>query len=139
MSEENWTRIVEAARTLGQIRNVAVPVGLVRSTGNIWQRNAQRKAALAGFLVSIGKDHFEMDLPLPVMADVMDELALEAMEARLTAVLERPKPKAKRKKHMRTLKDDEAYEIGGDGMPEVVKVPAPPPQKNADEEGSKEE
>ena len=83
MDEKHWNRIADACRMLGRIHQVEVPQAMLRATGNPWQRNAQRRAALKDFLAACDLSFVEVEIPTPHLADIIDGEALQAMGAQL--------------------------------------------------------
>ena len=80
MNERAWERILEAVRLLSREHSVEIPDGLIVNTGNVWQRDAQKRQALNEFIEAIRVselDPFEMDMPLEDIANALDILALD--------------------------------------------------------------
>ena len=74
----SWGRIVEDVHALAKQHNVTVPEGLLRVSGNTWERNAKRRAALKEFTEQIpGLPEFADDQPVDQIADVLDQHVLK--------------------------------------------------------------
>ena len=81
MDEEvYWQRIAEAARVISTAHNVPLPEALERVSGDAWERNKKRRAALVQFLTHIPTVPDEIPDHLDMLADLLDELALQEMD-----------------------------------------------------------
>jgi len=71
--ERSWQRITEVVRQVSQAQDVPVPAALERVSGDVWQRDAQRREALASFAQQI-EDFPLLDIHSPAeqIADVLD-------------------------------------------------------------------
>ena len=77
-SEQSWGRITEDVQVLAEKHNVNVPEALLRVSGNYWERNAQRRAALKEFLAQIpGMPEFADEQSADEIANVLDGHALQ--------------------------------------------------------------
>jgi hypothetical protein len=93
-NERYWERIIEVVRLLAEQNKIDVPNQLLVSTGSVWERNRQRRAALNEVLAQIpGLPEFSTDQPLEEIADVLDLHALtEAASSSSTQPRRRRKP-----------------------------------------------
>lgn len=83
MNERAWERILEAVRLLSKEHGVEIPEGLIVTTGNIWERDAQKRNALNEFLEEVRVselDPFELDMPVEDIANALDVLVLKLNE-----------------------------------------------------------
>jgi hypothetical protein len=80
MNEMIWNRICEAAATLANLYETEVPARLMTASGNVWERDAQRREALNEFLMQNGLDPYSDQAPLEAIADELDGMALTTAE-----------------------------------------------------------
>ena len=79
--ERNWNRIIEAVHVLAEVHELPVPDDLERVTGNIWERNRKRRAALEEFLSYPDGVSIELqEASVEEIADKLDELVLTLKE-----------------------------------------------------------
>jgi len=83
-NERNWSRILEAVRVLSKAHGLEIPDGLIINTGSIWERDAQKRAALNEFLSQIeDMPEFPADGSLDDIADQLDGIALVLEKAEI--------------------------------------------------------
>jgi len=79
--ERSWNRIVEAVRILAEQRGIPIPEDLESVTGDVWERNSKRRAALEAFLYAV--DNIPVDLlgsSVEEIADTLDAFVLNEKE-----------------------------------------------------------
>lgn len=76
--ERSWDRIAEVVRKTALEQGVPVPPAFESVSGTVWERDAQRRAALQSFAEQV--DDFPVvntDTPVDRIADMLDAYWLE--------------------------------------------------------------
>jgi len=75
--ERSWERILEVVRLLAEQKEVPIPELLVVVSGNVWERNYQKRVALNAFLAQLKLPAFAIERPVDEIADALDQLVLK--------------------------------------------------------------
>lgn len=75
--ERTWQRITESVRILAKLHEIPVPEDLERVSGDPWERNRKRRAALEAFLSDADGVPIELqEASVDEIADKLDEFVL---------------------------------------------------------------